>query len=45
MENKIEKQSEKEELKFIEKYGLWIIIIALISGLIVLKIILNNYSA
>ena len=40
MENKIE-QSTSEKLSFVEKYGLWIIVIAMIGGLIALKIIID----
>ncbi len=43
MENKIEQQSNSEKLSFIEKYGLWIIVTAMIGGLIALKIIIDIF--
>jgi hypothetical protein len=40
MENKIE-QSNNEKLSFVEKYGIWIIVITMIGILIGLKIIIS----
>jgi hypothetical protein len=43
MENSIEKQSDKEEQKFIEKYGMWIIVIGLVATIIIIKVLLDIF--
>jgi hypothetical protein len=42
MENKIE-QSDNKNLSIIEKYGLWIMIIVMIGGLIAIKILIDYF--
>jgi hypothetical protein len=44
MENSIDHKTDKSEQRFVEKYGMWIIVIGLLATIIVLKIILNVFS-
>ena len=43
MGNSIEKQSDKSEQKFIEKYGMWIIVIGLVATIIIIKVLLDIF--
>ncbi len=43
MGNSIEKQSDKSEHKFIEKYGMWIIVIGLVATIIIIKVLLDIF--